>query len=114
HPPTVSAGGTYTIREGDALALDASASADADGDPLSYSWTVNGHAGAAVGARPTLTWAQLAALGTPITDAGTFTVSVHVNDGRGWSAESAPATLTVLPVVYWTDPAGGDWDNPGN
>ena len=48
-----------------ALALDASHTADPDGDPLTYSWDINGDGvfGDATGAKPTLTWAQLEALG---------------------------------------------------
>ena len=64
-PPTADPGGPYTISEGDALHLDASASSDPDGDALSYSWDVNGDGqfGDAIGIQPTLSWSQLQALG---------------------------------------------------
>jgi len=36
------AGGPYTISEGGSLHLDGSGSSDPDGDPLAFSWDVNG------------------------------------------------------------------------
>ncbi len=108
-PPQVQAGGPYAIREGDSLALSASAT-DPDGDPLTYSWTINGHADAASGPSPTLTWAQLQALGVndgPHTFAGG--VSVTVDDGHGHQITSATADLTVAnspPAVTAGSAAG--------
>ena len=66
--PTADGGGPYVINEGLSLLLNASGSSDPDGDLLSFSWDVNGDGifGDAIGATPTLTWAQLNALG--ITD----------------------------------------------
>src|SRR5207237_2595981 len=85
--------GPYVINEANGLTLDASASKDLDGDPLTYSWTINGHANAASGVNSTLTWSQLQALGlgespTP------FSVSVLVDDGCGFPS-SANTTVTV-------------------
>jgi hypothetical protein len=90
--PTASAGGPYTMTYGGNLTLSASGS-DPDGDSLTYSWTINGHAGAATGASPTLTWAQLQALG--VTSAQPFSVSVTASDGNGASATSANVQVTV-------------------
>jgi hypothetical protein len=95
HPPTASAGGPYTINEGEALALNAAASTDPDGDPLTYSWDINadGVFGDAVGVNPTLSWTDLNALG--LGDGGTFDVRVRVDDGHGHVVDSSPALLTV-------------------
>ncbi|MBX9789471.1 MAG: PKD domain-containing protein, partial [Pirellulales bacterium] len=65
-PPIANAGGPYTISEGSSLVLSGSGSDPAGvADPLTYSWDVNGDNvfGDATGAAPTLTWAQLVALG---------------------------------------------------
>lgn len=92
--PTASAGGPYSIDEGDSLALDASASDDADGDELSYSWDINGDGvyGDAEGEAPELSWAQLNELG--IQDEGSRLIGVKVDDGYGGVVE-ATTTLTV-------------------
>jgi hypothetical protein len=81
-PPTASAGGPYTMYEGNSLTLNAGASIDPDGDTLTYSWDVNGDGvfGDATGVSPTLTWGQLVALGI---GPGTFNVRVQVDDGHG-------------------------------
>jgi parallel beta-helix repeat protein len=94
--PTAAAGGPYVISEGNGLALAASAS-DPENDPLSYSWDVNGDGifGDATGPTPTLTWAQLQALGI---DDGpkAFTVRVRVDDGYGPSHTVTAATTLTL------------------
>src|SRR5262249_3599970 len=56
--PIAEARGPYTITEGDSLTLNALPSSDPS---LTYSWTINGHANAASGAKPTLTYSQLQA-----------------------------------------------------
>jgi hypothetical protein len=90
--PTASAGGPYTMTYGGSLSLSASGS-DPDGDTLTYSWTINGHAGAATGASPTLTWAQLQAVG--VTSAQPFSVSVTADDGNSATATSANVQVGV-------------------
>jgi len=91
--PAANAGGPYTTTYGSGVTLNGSASSDPDGDPLTYTWTVNGHPGAATGVAPTLSWTQLQALG--VTAAGPYTVSVAVSDGVNPPVSSAPTLLTV-------------------
>jgi subtilisin-like proprotein convertase family protein len=95
--PVASAGGAYTLVEGQPLHLDGSASSDADGDPLTYTWDVNGDGtfGDATGVAPTLSWPQLAALGVGDGPAN-FLVSVRVDDGKAAPVTSTATTLTVL------------------
>src|SRR5438270_4435245 len=60
-------------------------------------WTVNGHAGAAAGVHPTLSWADLQALGIAAT--GSYTVSVTVSDGRGGVTTSPGTPLIVTKAT---------------
>jgi Bacterial Ig-like domain (group 3)/Right handed beta helix region len=106
----VGAGGLYAITAGSSITLASSAS-DPLGVVLTYSWTINGHAAVASGANPTLTWAQLQALGIDDGPAD-FALSVVVDDGHGHTAASPAATLALSdtpptatlnnngPVVY--------------
>jgi hypothetical protein len=110
--PTANAGSPYTISEGNSLVLNASASSDPEGQPLTYIWDVNGDNvfGDAIGVNPTLTWAQLNALG--ITDGPTTrNVRVQVNDGyTGGVVTSANVLLTVNnapPTAGIIVPTGG-------
>jgi hypothetical protein len=84
------AGGPYGITYGSSLILHGSANPDVDA--FGYTWAINGHANAATGASPTLTWSQLAALG--VRTGQVDTVSVQVDDGHGHTA-TAQTTLTV-------------------
>jgi uncharacterized delta-60 repeat protein len=91
--PHASIGGPYTLLEGKSLTLDASDSFDPNSLPLTYSWTINGVANAASGVNPTLSAAQLQALG--IDDGpGTFAVSVTVSNSYTTPA-TASTTLTL-------------------
>ncbi len=81
-PPTADAGGPYAISESEDLILDGSQSAGSTGLPISYEWDLNGDDdfGDASGVNPTLTLAQLQALG--ISDGpSSFTVKLRVGDG---------------------------------
>jgi hypothetical protein len=89
---TASAGGPYSITYGSPLTLDAFASSGA----VNYNWTINGHANAASGVNPTLSWSQLAALG--IATGQVDPVSVLVDDGHGDTA-TAQTTLTVTKAT---------------
>jgi hypothetical protein len=103
-PPTASAGGPYLIDEGSPLALSAARSLDPDGDPLSFSWDVNndGTFGDASGVSPTLSWAQLGALGITNGPASSV-VRVRVDDGQGHVTTSAASDLTVRNVAPLPD-----------
>lgn len=109
--PTADAGGPYSIKEGDNLVLDGSHSTDPDNDTLTYSWDVNGDGvfGDATGVNPTLTKAQLNALGINNGTAA-FNVKVRVDDGHGHVVISNPATFTfnnAPPVATITGPNSG-------
>ncbi len=104
-PP--SAGGPYTVSEGQALTLAATASTDPTHAPPTFSWDVNGDGvyGDATGANPTLTWAQLVALG-PNDGPHTNGVKVRVSDGIV-TADSPLAALTInnaAPTARLTQP----------
>jgi ELWxxDGT repeat protein len=96
----VAAGGPYTPTEGDSVTLQATVS-DPAGGPLTYAWDLNGHGTFtdATGPSPTLTWAQLRALG--IGEGGSRAVRVRVTDSQGNVFTSAPAPLSVqdAPLV---------------
>src|SRR5262249_37351509 len=103
HAPTgVSAGGPYHITEGNDLTLSAAAT-DPDGDTLSFSWDINGDGiyGDAIGANPTLTWAQLTAPGVTAGPGSAARARVAVSDGDGHTVTSAVVTLAYAgpPVV---------------
>lgn len=109
--PVANAGGPYSIKEGDSLVLNGAQSTDADGDTLTYSWDVNGDGtfGDATGVNPTLTKAQLNALGIN-NGTATFNVSVRVDDGHGHVVTSSPVVFTfnnAAPVATITGPNTG-------
>jgi hypothetical protein len=94
----VSAGGPYTSAEGSGVTFTATTFPGTTANPLTYTWTVNGHSvlGDNNGASPTLTltWPQLVALGIEDGPAA-FALQVAVNDGHGLTATSPGTTLTL-------------------
>ncbi len=98
--PTSDAGGPYVINEGGNLSLQG-VGTDAGGasDPLTYSWDLNGDLtfDDATGANPTLTWAQLSALG--ITNGpASYDVRLRVSDSHGAVTDSTVVAFTVNNV----------------
>jgi hypothetical protein len=78
------------------VTLDASASFSTDGRPMTFVWSIKTRKtfNAATGVQPTLTWAQLQALG--IKGAGTYVVKVDVTDTHNhFDTVSEETTLTV-------------------
>lgn len=96
--PTADAGGPYAITDGNSLTLDATLSSDPNGDPLTYSWDVNGDGvyGDASGATPTLTAADLHALG--VFGGASYSVSVQVDDGQGNTAYAFTSLTVAVPT----------------
>ncbi|MBX3415675.1 MAG: putative Ig domain-containing protein [Pirellulales bacterium] len=95
-PPTVDAGGPYTVVVGQSLSLAALATDPAgDHDPLTYAWDLDGDLDFddATGSTPTLSWTQLAALGFA---EGTqvYTILLRVADDDGGVTEVS-TTLTI-------------------
>ncbi len=129
-PVGVSIGGPYSVLEGQTQNFSAAAT-DPDGDPMTYSWDLNGDGkfGDATGPAPTVTWPQLAALGI---DGGptptAYAIRVKVSDGAGSAvspagrldavnvAPSAPSvdtevtegTAGTLTITQATDPSAAD------
>jgi len=96
--PTANAGGPYTINEGDDLVLSGSGGDANANDTLTYEWDLNGDADFtdATGASPTVTWAQLQALG--IDNEGSGTMTLRVSDDDTSTTDSTTGTmLNVAP-----------------
>ena len=88
--PVAHTGGPYHIDEGDGTTLNAALSNDVDGDPLTYTWELNGDNSFddATGISPSLSWAQLQSFG--ITDSDQpYPIEVRVDDGVGDSDEAS-------------------------
>lgn len=91
-PPVADAGPDQEVTVGTTVQLDGSGSRDPDGDPLNFMWEIL--------AKPT---GSVAALSNPriarptfVADkAGTYTVKLTVNDGRGGS-DTAQVTITAV------------------
>jgi hypothetical protein len=97
------AGGPYTIDEGNALALDATGSLAGAG--ATFSWDVNddGTFGDATGVTPTLSWAQLEALGISDGDGVARNVHLQLTDGPTFTAVTALVVDNVAPTATLTN-----------
>jgi serine protease len=95
-PPTASAGGPYSGVQGSVIAFDGSGSSDPESQPLTYNWDF-GDNSFATGVTPGHVYAA----------AGTFTVTLVVDDGI---ADSSASTATVTVASNGdkrVDPTGG-------
>ncbi len=106
-PPVADPNGPYVLHVGDALRLDGSGSSDPDavcGDEIvSYEWDLNndGQFDDAVGAQPTVTWAELEGLPQPEV---AIPVALRVTDTFGVSRTDT-TTLTIFenrPIAAFT------------
>jgi hypothetical protein len=80
HPPAASCSADKSMvfmESGDTVAVSATAS-DPDNDPLTYTWSASG--GRVDGSGPQVRWLSVG------TAAGNYTVTLHVDDGRGGAA----------------------------
>jgi uncharacterized protein len=90
-PPTVDAGGPYSVNEGGSATLTASGS-DPNGDSLTYAWDLDNNGSFE-------TSGQSVAFSAALLDGpSSYTVKVKATDPLGLSAEST-ATVNVLNVV---------------
>jgi len=86
HPPVADAGGPYTGTVGTSVQFDGSGSSDPDGDPLTYQWNF-GDGGTSTAMSPTHSYSA----------AGTYTVSLTVNDGQYNNTDQTTATISSEP-----------------
>ncbi len=86
--PVAVPGGPYQGEAGTAIQFDGTGSSDADGDPLSYAWNF-GDGSSGSGATPSHAYAS----------AGSYTVSLTVNDGQADSLAESTTAEVAEPVV---------------
>ena len=81
-PPVASAGEDQTIVAGDSITLDGRGSSDADGDPLTYSWSLDG---VVVGTSDVVM--------LPAVEVGTYTYVLTVSDGQDSASDTVVVTV---------------------
>ena len=102
--PVPHAGGPYRLDRGAPLRVQASRSQDPDGDPLSFSWDLNGDGvfTDAAGATAELSWEAAQVLG--LSQPGEWLAAVRADDGQGHTVDSTPVSLSVgdfAPLAYF-------------
>jgi hypothetical protein len=98
NPPTVSAGGPYTVTEGGSIPLPASGS-DPDGDALTYAWDLDND-----GAFETSGQSVIFSAAT-LDGPSTQTVAVRASNGRSAATDRATVTVTnVAPTASFSAP----------
>lgn len=108
YAPAADAGGPYTISEGDSLNLDASATTDADSTTIIYRWDLDGDGDYdenVMGERPTLTWADLVALGINDGPDGPRNVTVEASDGTNTHTDTTTLTVNNAAPAVTVDEA---------
>ncbi len=91
--PVANAGAAQNVVAGSTVTLNGAASSDANGDALTYAWTLTSKP---ADSSATLASATTAAPTFTADVAGTYVVTLVVNDGK---VSSAPATVTVTAAV---------------
>lgn len=86
--PVANAGSSRNVYTGTLVTLDGSGSSDANGDPLTYSWT----GAKPVGISATLSGVNTVAPSFTADIAGSYVITLVVNDGK---VNSAPASVTI-------------------
>lgn len=86
HAPTANPGGPYSGSVGTALTFNGSGS-DPDNDPLTLTWDFGDGTTTATGSAPTHTYST----------AGTKTVQLTANDGRGGVTSASTTATIILP-----------------
>jgi hypothetical protein len=103
--PTADPGGPYSGNAGEGITFDGSGSGDPDGDPINCTWDF-GDGSTETGFAPVHSYSE----------AGTFTVALTVEDGRG-GTDTATTTVTVHdvtpPSVTISSPVDGSLFNTG-
>ena len=92
---SASAGGPYTVNQGGAVTL----SATALGSPISYQWFVNGQLTNLTGASPTASESYLEAAPFNLSPAASANVTVKVSYGSLGTVTSAATPLTIVNVA---------------
>jgi RHS repeat-associated protein len=96
--PVADAGPDQSVELGQIATLDGSNSSDADSDPLAFRWTISS---APAGSVATLSNASSASAGLTPDIAGTYVITLVVNDGM---VDSVMDTVTVIALT----PSGGN------